>query len=72
MRDHNACFSGKIGKIIPKLFLLPFLIWSTEFPFFLILNTFIFFHSVPEFFYASSKSLSSVSIVVAQNFNSAD
>ena len=28
--DHNICFYGKIRKIIPKLFLLPLLIWSTD------------------------------------------
>ena len=26
---HNVCFNGKIKKIIPKLFLLLLLIWST-------------------------------------------
>ena len=31
MRGHNVCFNGKIRKIIPKLSLLPLLIWSTDF-----------------------------------------
>ena len=30
MRGHNVCFYAKIWKIIPKLSLLPLLIWSTE------------------------------------------
>ena len=29
MRGHKVCFNGKIRKIIPKLSLLPLLIWST-------------------------------------------
>ena len=29
MRGHKRCFYGEIWKIIPKLFLLPLLIWST-------------------------------------------
>ena len=30
MIGHNKCFKGVIWKIIPKLSLLPLLIWSTE------------------------------------------
>ena len=30
MMGHIICFNGKIWIIIPKLFLLPLLIWSTE------------------------------------------
>ena len=30
MTGHNICFKGVIWKIIPKLTLLPLLIWSTE------------------------------------------
>ena len=29
MMGHKICFNGKIWKIIPKLSLLPLLIWST-------------------------------------------
>ena len=29
MRGHNVCFYGAIRKIIPKLPLLPLLIWTT-------------------------------------------
>ena len=29
MMGHNICFYGKIGIIIPKLYLLPILIWSS-------------------------------------------
>ena len=29
MVGHKICFYGEIWLIIPKLFLLPFLIWST-------------------------------------------
>ena len=28
MMGHNICFKGVIGKIIPKLSLLPLLIWA--------------------------------------------
>ena len=30
MMGHNICFKAAIWKIIPKLSLLPLLIWSTE------------------------------------------
>ena len=29
MMGHKICFNGKIWKIIPELYLLPLLIWST-------------------------------------------
>ena len=29
MKDYKICFYGEIGKIMPKLFLLPLLTWST-------------------------------------------
>ena len=31
-RGHNICFYGKIRIIIPKIFLLPPLIWNTMTP----------------------------------------
>ena len=31
MRGHNLCFNGIVVKIIPKLFQLPLLGWSSEF-----------------------------------------
>ena len=30
MMGHKICLNGKIWKIIPKLSLLPLLIWSTD------------------------------------------
>ena len=30
MRGHNICFYGEIWSVLPKLSMLPFLIWSTE------------------------------------------
>ena len=30
MKGHNVCFKEKIMKVLPKLSLLPLLIWSTD------------------------------------------
>ena len=47
MMDHKICFYGKIRKIIPKLALLPLLIWSTEIiPFTPFLSGALFWSSV--------------------------
>ena len=45
MKGHNVCFNGKILKIIPKLSLLPLLIWSTVLSFYGTSNVQVYVHA---------------------------